>query len=69
MIARGMTQYLAAAQGMLSEVETAFQKQITRFIWNKKCSLVNEKTLQKPRKKGDLNILNIKTRNEVIDIM
>ena len=68
MFARGITQYLATVQGMPQEVETKLQKIINNLVWGGKPS-VNLKVMNNPPEKGGINLLDIKVRNEAIQIM
>lgn len=66
----GRTQYLAKVQGMPKEIEKAFQKLIQDFIWDgERAPRIALETLELPLDEGGLNLLNIRTRNEAIDIM
>ena len=70
MVVGGMTQFLTKAQGMPTAVMTSLQQIIRNFIWD------NEKTppglsqeqLMKPIEHGGINLLNLKARNEAIDL-
>jgi hypothetical protein len=68
MFAGGITQYLTVVQGMPQEVETKLQKIINNLVWGSKPS-VNLKVMNNPPKKGGINLLDIKARNEAIQIM
>ena len=69
-IVGGLTQYLAQAQGMPNHIETALTKIIRDFMWeNDSSPRLALDTLQQPRNEGGLNLLDIKTRNEAIEIM
>ena len=66
----GHTQFLAKAQGMLSHIEEALSNTISRFIWDRGTKpRIAMTTLQRPIHKGGLNILDIKSRNEAIEII
>ena len=69
MILREMTQYLIAVQGMPKSIENTFQKMTKEFIWKNRKPLINKETLSLPREQGGLKILNIKLRNQAIEIM
>jgi len=70
MVIGGMTQYLAMVQGMPKDVEERIQKRIRKFIWSEKTmSPVNVETLYAPRSLGGREVLDIKSRNEAIQIM
>ena len=66
----GRTQYLTKAQGMPSHIETALTKIIRDFMWEKDSSpRIALEALQRPISEGGLNLLDIKARNEAIDII
>jgi exonuclease III len=66
----GRTQYLAKLQGMPRRTEAAIQKMIQDFIWDgERAPRIALETLELPLEKGGLNLLNMRTRNEAIDIM
>jgi len=69
MVIGGMTQFLAKAQGMPKNIEIALTKTMRNFIWNKeKTSPINLEQLQKPKAEGGINLLDIKARNEAIEV-
>jgi len=65
----GHTQFLTKAQGMPMHIEEALTRMIRDFIWddgiNPRIALEN---LYCPMDKGGLNLLNIKARNEAIEL-
>ena len=66
----GRTQFLATAQGMPPHIEDALTKIIRDFIWEDDSEpRVALEILQQPTEHGGLNLLDIKARNEAIDIM
>ena len=66
----GMTQYLAQVQGMSTSTEKKLEKRIRKFIWgNKTKPPVNIDTLYAPIKMGGRSLLDIKSRNEAIELM
>ena len=66
----GRTQYLAKVQGMPQEIETAIQKLIQNFLWDSEAKpRIAPGTLELPLDEGGLNLLNIRSRNEAINIM
>ncbi|KAG2335895.1 hypothetical protein BDR05DRAFT_978883 [Suillus weaverae] len=70
MVAGGMMQFLTKAQGMPKSIENTITKQIRDFIWNeKRTPPISSKRLEKLITEGGLDLLNIKTRNEAINIM
>jgi ribonuclease HI len=66
----GMTQFLTMAQGMPPNIEDALTKMIRKFMWadNSSPRLALE-ILQSSVEAGGLNLLDIKARNEAIEIM
>ena len=65
----GITQYLAKVQGMPREVENRLVKIISSFIWGKdKRPPVSLDTLCLPICEGGMNILDIRARNEAIEL-
>ena len=66
----GCTQYLTMAQGMPPNIEEALTKIARDFMWSDDSSpRLALDILQKPIKEGGLKLLDIKTRNEAIEIM
>jgi hypothetical protein len=69
-IVGGLTQFLTKAQGMPTHIETAIIKIIRNFMWKDDSSpRVPLEVLQSPRGKGGLNLLDIRARNEAIEIV
>ncbi|KAI0782455.1 hypothetical protein BC629DRAFT_1255719, partial [Irpex lacteus] len=69
MIVAGMTQYLAKAQGMPPQIESQLQKTIRNFIWDDaKTSPINLHTLTLPIKDGGIKLLDLRARNEAIEL-
>ncbi|KAG2050450.1 hypothetical protein BDR06DRAFT_843239, partial [Suillus hirtellus] len=69
MVVGGMTQFLAKAQGMPKHIEAALVKTTRNFIWNDARSPpINLEQLYQPREAGGINLLDIKSRNEAIEI-
>jgi hypothetical protein len=66
----GRTQYLTMAQGMPPHIENTLTKTIRDFMWvdNSEPRIALE-FLQLPVEQGGLNLLDIRARNEAIDIM
>lgn len=55
---------------MPSQIESAINKIISNFIWDDGLGLrIAPEFLQQPKEKGGLNLLDIHTRNEAIDLM
>ncbi len=70
MVVGGMTQYLTQVQGMPASTEKKLEKRIRKFIWgNRTLSPVNIETLYAPTEMGGRGLLDIKSRNEAIDLM
>ena len=69
-IVGGFTQYLTQAQGMPHHIEAALTRTIRDFMWEDDSSpRLALDTLQHPRNEGGLNLLDLKARNEAIEIM
>jgi hypothetical protein len=69
MIVGSMTQFLTKAQGMPKPIENAITKLIRNFIWNERRNPpISSKRLEHPVAEGRIGLLNIKARNEVIEI-
>jgi hypothetical protein len=70
MVVGGHTQFLTQAQGMLKETKDTLNRMIKNFIWEDNSSprIANE-TLRNPIMEGGLDLLDLKIRNEAIDIM
>ena len=70
MVVGGMTQYLTQVQGMPTSTEKMLVKRIRKFIWREKTMTpVNTETLYAPTEMGGRGLLDIKSRNEAIDLM
>jgi len=66
----GLTQFLTQTQGMPTHIESALQKVINNFIWEEgEKPRIAPEFLQQPKEMGGLNILDIRARNEAIDLM
>ena len=66
----GYTQFLTKAQGMPPHIEAAINEIIRNFIWeNDVHPRIALKHLYKPLNDGGLNLLDIQTRNEAIDLV
>ena len=66
----GLTQFLTQTQGMPEHVEKALNKIINDFIWDDgKGPRVALEFLSQPKEAGGLNILDIRARNDAIDLM
>jgi len=66
----GMTQYLTQVQGMPAATEKKLERKIKKYIWgDKTISPVNIETLYAPINIGGRGLLDIKSRNEAIDLM
>ena len=65
----GHTQFLTKAQGMPSDIEKALTKIMRDFMWEDDSSpRIALDILYHPIEEGGLNLLNLKSRNEAIDI-
>ncbi|KAF9537727.1 hypothetical protein CPC08DRAFT_609668, partial [Agrocybe pediades] len=65
----GLTQYLTKVQGMSPEVEEEVNNKIRTFMWDDKSPMVGMETLCAPVQAGGKNLLDIKARNEAIELM
>ncbi|TFY54647.1 hypothetical protein EVJ58_g8730 [Rhodofomes roseus] len=66
----GISQYLAVVQGMPSHVESELIKMIRTFMWDSSSSPpVGMDTLYRPISEGGLGLLDLKARNEAINMM
>jgi len=66
----GHTQFLAKAQGMPPHIENMLTDIISKFIWDHGTKpRIAMATLQCPILKGGLNILDVKSRNEAVEII
>ena len=66
----GMTQFLTMAQGMPENIEKALTKIARKFMWSGDSSpRLALEILQRPINEGGLNLLDISTRNEAIELM
>jgi len=69
MVVGGMTQFLTKAQGMPKSIETALTKIIRGFIWDDaQTPPINLEQLQYTKTEGGIGLLDIKSRNEAIEI-
>ena len=70
MIIGGFTQFLTMAQGMPKHVESTLIKMIRNFMWNdSNTPKIALETLYRPVDEGGLNLLDLTSRNEAIEIM
>ena len=66
----GYMQFLTQAQGMLQHIEHAITKMIRNFIWEESTSpRIALNHLHHTIEEGRLNLIDIKTRNEAIEII
>jgi len=66
----GHTQFMAKAQGMPSHIKNALTNMMSKFIWNQGTRpRIAMTTLRHPIYEGGLSILDIKSRNEAIEII
>ena len=69
-IVGGYTQFLTKAQGMPTHIESALTKMIRDFMWEDDSSpRIALELLQRPIEEGGLNLLDLKARNEAIEIV
>jgi hypothetical protein len=64
-----MTQYLAKVQTMPRQIEENLTKTIRNFMWNDKKPPVNMSTLSLPVAQGGIKLLDLKVRNQAIEVM
>ncbi|KAL6306805.1 hypothetical protein BKA93DRAFT_728944, partial [Sparassis latifolia] len=70
MIVGGMSQYLTTVQGMPQQIESTLTKMIRCFIWESdKPPLISLDNLHCPIEEGGIGLLDLRSRNEAIDIM
>ncbi|KAF9536237.1 hypothetical protein CPC08DRAFT_652222, partial [Agrocybe pediades] len=70
MVVGGITQYLTSVQGMPADIERRLEKRVRKYIWaDKTMSPVNAETLYAPIEEGGRKVLDLKSRNQAIDIM
>ena len=69
-IVGGYTQFLTKAQGMPPHIETALEKIIRDYVWDKDTHpRIALEYLYKPLDQGGLNLLDITSRNEAIELV
>jgi hypothetical protein len=69
MVAGGITQFLTKAQGMPTNIENALIKIIRNFMWDdKNTPPMSLDRLYQKEDQGGINLLDIKTRNQAIEI-
>ena len=65
----GHTQFLTKAQGMPTDIEQALTRILRDFLWEDDSSpRIALGTLHQPVEQGGLNLLDVKARNEAIDV-
>jgi len=69
MVVGGMTQYLAKVQTMPRQIEEILTRTIRNFMWNDKKPPVSMSTLSLPVAQGGIKLLNLKVRNQAIEVM
>lgn len=69
MIVEGHTQYKTCVQGMPQQVEAILNKIIKDFMWGNSHSTIELETLQLLYERGGQKLLNLKVRNEAIEII
>ncbi|EIW55710.1 uncharacterized protein TRAVEDRAFT_77783, partial [Trametes versicolor FP-101664 SS1] len=66
----GCTQFLARAQTMPPAVEQTLERAVSEFVWkNGGRPTVSMAVLQDPLESGGLNLLDVRARNDAIDLM
>jgi exonuclease III len=69
-IVGGRTQFLAKAQGMPKNIEKRLEKAMMRFVWNDITTYtVSKAQLSLPLHEGGMNLLDVKVRNQAIELM
>jgi exonuclease III len=68
MIVAGMTQYLTKVQGMPEDIEKELAKRIQNYVWDGRIPTVNAAVMRGPLLDGGKKILDIKARNEAIQL-
>lgn len=70
MVLGGWTQYRTSVQEMSRHVEDMFVKILRNFMWGESsCPTIGLDTLMLPHERGGKKVLNIRSRNEVIELM
>ncbi|KAF9028756.1 hypothetical protein BDZ89DRAFT_1091965 [Hymenopellis radicata] len=70
MMIGGISQYPAKVQGMPKDVEDRMEKRVRKFLWAEKTNpTVNKETIYAPFAAGGRKLLDIKARNEAINVM
>jgi exonuclease III len=68
MVVAGMTQYLTKVQGMPEDIEKELAKRIQSYVWDGRIPTVNAAVMRGPLLEGGKKILDIKARNEAIQL-
>jgi hypothetical protein len=68
MIVTGMTQYLTKVQGMPDDIEKELSKRIQNYVWDGRKPTINATVMGGPLNQGGKKILNLKARNEAIQM-
>jgi hypothetical protein len=68
MIVAGMTQYLTKVQGMPEDIEKELAKRIQSYVWDGRKPTINATVMGGPLTKGGKKILDIKARNDAIQL-
>jgi hypothetical protein len=68
MVVAGMTQYLTKVQGMPPEIEKELTKRVQTYVWDDRRPTVNAPTMSGPITAGGKKILDIKARNDAIQL-
>jgi hypothetical protein len=68
MIVAGMTQYLTKVQGMPEDIEKELAKRIQSYVWGGRKPTINATVMGGPLLEGGKKILDIRARNEAIQL-
>ena len=67
----GRTQFLTKVQGMPDDIRIALSKEIKNFIWEEQSHAppLSIEQLENDKEEGGIKLLNLKMRNEAIELM
>ncbi|KAJ6506245.1 hypothetical protein C8R47DRAFT_913701, partial [Mycena vitilis] len=68
MVVGGRTQYLTRVQGMPKRIEDRLVRMQNAFLWSGKTPRIAQDTMHSPLEHGGKQILDIRARNEAIDL-
>ncbi|KAF9540732.1 hypothetical protein CPC08DRAFT_738777 [Agrocybe pediades] len=69
MVVGGLTQYLTRVQGMSTETENIIRRKVTTFMWDGGTPMINASLMSRDHREGGRRVLDIKARNEAINLM